>query len=193
MMVPARSIAGLRTPGRTRRRALLVAAFLLPVAAVLLVRPPVAAAGTCPADAAGVLEKTAYRLGERLDFYGIYTDFADPGTVTITFGRPAGGATRVFTAFNSADGSWDRTVVFTSRADIGAWRVRVDVVETSGTKVCVDRFTLVPANPQPVPAPPDTAMADVVPPNRGSPLAFVLVVVGLIAFLIALWGTRLRR
>jgi len=193
MTAPARAGARATVPRLLIRPALLVAAVLLVLAATLLVRPPVAAAGTCPAAAAGVLEKTTYRLGERLDFCGICTDFADPGTVTITFGRPADGAARVFTAFNSADGGWDRTVDFSTGADVGAWRVRVDVVETSGTRVCDDRFALLGANPLPVPTPPDTAMADVVPPNRGSPLAFVLVVVGLIAFLIALWGTRLRR
>jgi hypothetical protein len=193
MTAPACAGVRLANPRSLIRRALLAAAILLPLAAAPLVRPPVADAGTCPADAAGVLEKATYRLGERLDFYGIYTDFADPGTVTITFRRAADGATRVFTAFNSADGSWDRTVVFTSSADIGAWRVHADVAETSGTKVCDDRFTLLGANPPPVPTPPNTATTDAVPPNRNSPLPFVLVVVGLIAFLIALWGTRLRR
>ncbi len=180
--------------GAVARRTLRVAALVLPLAAALLALPAVTDAGTCPADATGVLEKATYRLGDRLDFYGIYTDFADPGTVTITFTRPADGATRTFTAGNVADGSWMQTVVFSSRADLGTWRVHVDVVQTSGTSACDDRFTLLGTKPQPIPTPPNTATADdVAPSSPDATLPFVLVLVGLIAFLVALWVPRVRR
>jgi hypothetical protein len=139
------------------------------LAALLLLTmlPATADAGTCPTDAQGVLEKTRYRVGERLDFYGTYHDFADPGTVTITFTRPSDGATREFIAGNIADGSWMQTVRFPSNRDIGAWRVHVVVEQTDGRDECDDRFSIVPATaPGPIPTPPNTSTAP--PAAKGS-------------------------
>jgi hypothetical protein len=141
---------------RMARRARLVVALLLPLA-LLLFAAPATSGASCPT----LLPKDVYRLGETLSFFGSYTDFADPGTVTIVFTRPADGLTRRFTAFNNPDGAWLRDVTFTRRSDVGSWRVRVTEAQTSGTTVCDDRFTLVagstPGRPTITPPPTDTA------------------------------------
>ena len=126
-----------------KNRAPLLVALLGALLLVPLIAPATALAGTCPSDSGGVLEKTTYRVGERLDFYGTYTDFAAAGTTTIDFTRPADGATRHEKASNLADGEWIATVIFTSPSDVGAWNVRVVVTQNSGTSVCDDHFTLI--------------------------------------------------
>lgn len=143
-----------------------------------------------------MLDKTSYRVGERLDFYGTFTDFGDPGTVTITFTKSGSGATRTFTAFNIADGSWMRDVTFTSRSDAGVWRVRVVVDQTSGTNTCNDSFRLTTSGgggTGPVPTPPNT---DAIGFVRGTtnPPTVAPVFIGLGTLLVlAAWGLAARR
>lgn len=178
----------------TRRAALLIA-LLLPLA-TLVFGVSAASAGTCPTDPSGVLEKTSYRVGERLDFYGTFTDFADPGTVTITFTKSGSGATRTFTAFNIADGSWMRDVTFRSRADAGAWRVQVVVDQTSGTNTCNDSFRLTTSGgggTAPVPTPPNTDAVSFVRGSINTPTV-ALVFIGLGTLLVlAAGGLAARR
>lgn len=119
------------------RRFLLLGALLLPALA-----PSAALAGTCPALAPGVVDRDSYRLGQLVDFYGTYHDFADPGTVTIEFERLADGEVRTYNAFNSPDGSWDLRLTFDSAADIGRWNVTVVVSQTDGLETCTDRVTI---------------------------------------------------
>jgi hypothetical protein len=159
--------------------------FLLPALLLLLAfaAPGAVAAATCPTDASGVLEKSTYQIGERIDFFGTFTDFGDPGTVTIRFDRPADGATRTYTAQNVADGSWFRNVVFRSRRDAGSWRVHIVVDQTSGRSTCDDRFTLTAgSSARPAPTLPNTSTDGQV--SKGDPpaLPIAVVAVGLIAF-----------
>jgi hypothetical protein len=107
-----------------------------------------------------VVDKDAYRLGELIDFYGNYHDFADPGTVTVVFERASDGARRDFTAGNLPDGAWTLRFTFESSADIGTWDVTVVVDQTGALDTCTDRVTIrgrsgvpntgtVPAGPAP--------------------------------------------
>jgi len=115
---------------------------LLPLAGLLgmLLLPAPALAGTCPALEAGLVDDESYRPGELIDFFGTYHDFADPGTVTITFER-SDGATREYTANNSPDGSWYLRFTLGS-ADIGRWTVTAIVDQTGAHDVCTDRVTI---------------------------------------------------
>lgn len=119
------------------RRLILLAGLLLP----LLLPTPVAA-GTCPALEGGVVDKDAYRLGELIDFYGTYHDFADPGVVSVTFERTTDGAVREYTASNSPDGSWYLRFTLESSADLGRWVVTVVVDQTGSIDTCRDRVTI---------------------------------------------------
>lgn len=120
------------------RRLALLAAMLLP-----LVAPGTALAGGCPPGVPeGVVDKDVYRLGEIVDFFDSYHDFADPGTVTITFERPSDGETREYIAFNGPDGTWYREVTFESAADIGRWSVTVVVDQTDALDTCTDSLTI---------------------------------------------------
>jgi hypothetical protein len=120
------------------RRFGLLAALLLP-----LLVPGSALAGGCPPGVPeGVVDKDVYRLGEIVDFFDSYHDFADPGTVTIAFERPSDGATREFTAYNGPDGTWYRQVTFDSAADVGDWNVTVVVDQTDALDTCTDGFTI---------------------------------------------------
>ena len=120
------------------RRFGLLAALLLP-----FLVPGAALAGGCPPGVPeGVVDKDVYRLGEIVDFFDSYHDFADPGTVTITFERPSDGATREFIADNGPDGTWYRQVIFDTPADVGRWNVTVVVDQTGALDTCTDRFTI---------------------------------------------------
>ena len=119
------------------RRLLLLGGLLLP-----LLMPAPARAGTCPALDGGVVDKDAYRLGELIDFYGTYHDFANPGTVTITFERNTDGAARDYTAQNSPDGSWYLRLTPESSADVGRWNVTVVVSQTDALDTCTDLVTI---------------------------------------------------
>jgi len=117
---------------------LLLGGFLVPA-----LLPAPATAGTCPDLENGVVDRASYRLGEVIDFYGNYHDFADPGTVSIAFERESDGSTRQFTAYISPDGSWYLMLVFRDEADVGRWIVTVVVDQTSGRDTCTDRVTIV--------------------------------------------------
>lgn len=129
------------------RRLLLLAGLLAP----LLLPTPVLA-GTCPALDGGVVDKDAYRLGELIDFYGTYHDFADPGTVTISWERTTDGATRQYQAANSPDGSWYLRLTLDSPEDVGRWTVTVVVAQTDALDTCTDEVTIGRRG-----VPPDTA------------------------------------
>jgi hypothetical protein len=126
------------------RRLSLLAATFLP-----LLVPAAAHAGGCPAGDAGVVDKDSYRLGEVVDFFDSYHDFADPGTVTITFERTTDGATREFIAYNGPDGTWYRMVTFDSSADVGRWNVSVVVDQTDALDTCTDVVTILPRSGMP--------------------------------------------
>jgi len=164
---------------------------ILPLILIALAVPAGVQAGSCPSDPNDLLPRTTYRVGEVLDFYGNYTDFADPGTVTISFTRPADGATRAFTAGNLPDGSWFQLVTFTDRADSGSWRVHVVVEQTSGTSSCDDRFTLTAAaGSNPTPPPTST---EPLPGGSTAPTAGLAIgAAGLAAFLALLIGVPRR-
>ena len=119
------------------RRLLLLAALTLP-----LLVPTTVRAGTCPALEGGVVDRNAYRIGEVMDFFGTYHDFADPGTVTITFERVTDGAIREYTAFNSPDGSWYLMHKLEDPADVGRWSVTVVVTQTDAIDTCSDTVTI---------------------------------------------------
>jgi hypothetical protein len=157
------------------RRFLLLGALLFPMLA-----PGSALAGTCPALAGGVVDRDAYRLGELVDFYGTYHDFADPGTVTIEFKRTTDGATRSFTASNSADGSWYLRLTFDSVADIGRWNVAVVVSQTDGLDSCTDRVTIRGRS-----SVPDTATTEETLEPADTTGTIMLTIVGLVAALLA--------
>jgi hypothetical protein len=123
------------------RRVLLLGAFVLPILLPILSPTPVLA-GTCPALDEGVVDKDVYRLGELIDFYGNYHDFADPGTVTVVFERSSDGARRDFTAGNLPDGAWTLRFTFESPDDIGTWDVTVVVDQTGALDTCTDQVTI---------------------------------------------------
>jgi len=62
--------------------------------------------------------------------------------VTITFERPADGATREYTANNSPDGSWYLRFTLHSANDIGRWNVTSVVDQTGAHDECTDRVTI---------------------------------------------------
>lgn len=158
------------------RRLLLLAGLVLP----MLLLPSPALAGTCPALAEGVVGKDAYGLGEVIEFFGTYNDFADPGTVTIRFERTIDGATREFTAFNQPDGAWMYQLAFESAGDVGRWNVTVVVDQTGDHDTCTDRVTIRTRS-----ALPNTStigsLAQAVRPE-GWPLALLALLFGLLAF-----------
>jgi hypothetical protein len=171
-----------RNPEVPMRRFSLFAALLLP-----LLVPGSALAGGCPPGVPeGVVEKDVYRLGEVVDFFDSYHDFADPGTVTITFERVADGATREFVANNGPDGTWYKQVTFDSAADAGDWKVTVVVDQTDALDTCTDRFRVWARTgmPNTSTAEPETEVAGT--SDRG-----FVIVLGLGGF-IAAWA-RLRR
>ena len=155
------------------RRFALLAALLLP-----LLVPTAVHAGTCPALEGGVVDRTSYRLGEVIDFYGTYHDFANPGNVTITFERTTDDAVREYPAFNSPDGSWYLMLEVTDPADIGRWDVTVVVTQTGDEDTCTDTVTIRGA-----PAPNTAAASD---PALPSPQADPLLAV--IAAVFGLWA-----
>jgi hypothetical protein len=157
--------------------------LVLPILVPIL-SPARVLAGTCPALDPGVVDKDAYRLGELLDFYGTYHDFADPGTVTIDFVRASDGATRNFTAANSPDGSWYLRFTFESTDDIGTWDVTVVVEQTGALDTCTDRVTIRGRTGIPNTA---TAMAEPAS-SGGSPFAppVLPTIAGLVVGLLAL-------
>jgi hypothetical protein len=121
-----------------RRFSLIAALLLMP-----FVIPSAVQAGGCPPGVeAGVVDKDSYRLGEVIDFFDSYHDFADPGTVTITFERTTDGATRAFTANNGPDGTWYLMLTFDSAEDVGSWDVTVVVDQTDALDTCTDRVTI---------------------------------------------------
>ena len=179
-----------------KQRVALAVALLSMFAAIAAFVVPVVNAGGCPAGPEGVLEKPTYAVGETLPFFGNYTDFADPGEVIITVTRPSDGLTRSYRAFNIADGSWLRDVVFVRRSDAGSWRVHVVVTQTSGTSICDDSFRLV-VGPVPTPRPPHVTLppteevafgrepAAAVPPGAVVALTGLLLAVGSAALSVA--------
>ena len=162
------------------RRFLLLGALLLPALLPVLSPTPVLA-GTCPADAAGVVDKDAYRLGELIDFYGNYHDFADPGTVTVVFERTSDGARRDFIAGNLPDGAWTLRLTFESTADIGTWNVTVVVDQTGALDTCTDQVTI-----RGRPNVPDTATV----PAASAPARTGLVLPGLAGLVAGLLALR---
>jgi hypothetical protein len=173
-----------------RRAALAVALLSLVLWLSASAAASVSAAGvipvTCPNGDASPLPHSSYRIGETIPFFGTYVDFGNPGTVTITFTR-ADGLTRTYQAFNVADGSWMRNVVFASRSFAGSWRLHIVVTQASGTDICDGRFTLLvaipPGNANPTLPPTDAAAfergpAGAVPPG-------LLLVLGGVALLAA--------
>jgi hypothetical protein len=165
------------------RRFGLLAGLLLP-----FLVPGAALAGGCPPGVPeGVVDKDVYRLGEIVDFFDSYHDFADPGTVTITFERPSDGATREFNAFNGPDGTWYRQVTFDTEADAGAWNVIVVVDQTGAHDTCTDRFTI-----QTRTGMPNTSTAVPEDGADGTGERMSLIVLAIAGFMAAWVGTRRR-
>lgn len=132
--------------------------LFLAVGVLSFVAPGSVAAGGCPTDPGGLVDRDTYRIGELIQFFDSYTDFGDPGTVTIHFERPADGAVLDYTATNIADGTWFLDLRLDSSAFLGRWNVRVTVDQTSGIETCTDTVTIRARNA------PDTASM-----MRGSP------------------------
>ena len=95
---------------------------LLAALALSFVAPSAVAAGGCPTDPGGLVDKDSYRIGELIQFFDSYTDFGDPGTTTIRFERPADGAVLDYTATNIADGTWFLDLQLDSNSFIGRWK-----------------------------------------------------------------------
>jgi hypothetical protein len=119
------------------RRFALLAAIALSFAA-----PASVAAGGCPTDPGGLVDKETYRVGELIQFFDSYTDFGDPGTTTIHFERQTDGAVLEYTAANIADGTWFVDLRLDSSSFIGRWNVTVTVDQTSGLTTCTDVVTI---------------------------------------------------
>ena len=115
---------------------------LLAVLALSYVAPSTVAAGGCPTDPGGLVDKDSYRIGELIQFFDSYTDFGDPGTTTIRFERPADGAVLEYTATNIADGTWFLDLRLDSSSFVGRWDVTVTVDQTSGIDTCTDVVTI---------------------------------------------------
>ena len=124
--------------------------------------PTGAAAGGCPTDPGGLVDRETYRIGELIQFFDSYTDFGDPGTVTIHFERPADGATLDYTAFNVADGTWVLDLQLDSSSFVGLWNVTVTVDQTSGITTCTDVVSIRAVN-----APSTDAIASTTPQREG--------------------------
>jgi len=162
---------------------------LIPFAGLLvpMLLPGAALAGNCPSPGGAVVDKESYRPGQMVEFFGTYHDFADPGTVTITFERTTDGTIREFTAFNMPDGAWIYQLTFD--ADFtGRWDVTVVVDQTSALDTCRDRVTIRSASSLP-----NTATAD----NAAAPVdidgGLLLVLLGLGSVTLALgrdYGSR---
>lgn len=150
------------------RRFVLLAALLLSFAT-----PAGVAAGGCPTDPGGLVDRDAYRIGELIQFFDSYTDFGDPGTTTILFERPADGAVLDYTATNIADGTWFLDLRLDSSSFVGRWNVTVTVDQTSGITTCTDVVTV-----QAVPAPNTSAVREAaIPWGQDDPLVVALVAV----------------
>jgi hypothetical protein len=119
------------------RRFVLLAALALSFAA-----PSTVAAGGCPTDPGGLVDKETYRIGDLIQFFDSYTDFGDPGTTTIHFERDTDGAVLDYTATNIADGTWFLDLRLDSNAFVGRWNVTVTVDQTSGIDTCTDVVTI---------------------------------------------------
>jgi hypothetical protein len=117
---------------------------LLAALALSFVAPSTAAAGGCPTDPGGLVDKDTYRIGELIQFFDSYTDFGDPGRTTIHFERPADGAALDYTATNIADGTWFLDLRLDSNSFVGRWDVTVTVDQTSGIDTCTDVVTIRP-------------------------------------------------
>ena len=115
---------------------------LLAALALSFVAPSAVAAGGCPTDPGGLVDKDSYRIGELIQFFDSYTDFGDPGTTTIRFERPADGAVLEYTATNIADGTWFLDLRLDSSSFVGRWDVTVTVDQTSGIDTCTDVVTI---------------------------------------------------
>lgn len=116
---------------------------LLAVAVLLLslLAPTPALAGDCPSSLpTGVVERELYRFGDTIEFFGNFTDFADPGTVTITLTPSGGGEPKTFEAFRSPDGAWYLFLELEGSEFLGRWSVTVVVEQTSSTDTCTDAF-----------------------------------------------------
>ena len=164
------------------RRFSLLAALLLP-----FLLPGAVSAGGCPPGVPeGVVEKDVYRLGEIVDFFDSYHDFADPGLVTITFERRSDGLTREFTAFNGPDGTWYRQITFDSASDAGRWDVTVVVDQTDALDTCTDTFTVRART-----AVPNTSTVDV--PTTGPAVDGALTLMLAVGTLLGVSATVARR
>jgi hypothetical protein len=152
--------------------------FLLGGLLLPMLLPASALAGNCPAPEGAVVDKEHYRFGDKVEFFGTYHDFADPGTVTITFERSLDGDIREFTAFNMPDGAWIYQLTFDS-AFAGRWDVTVVVDQTGSIDTCRDRVTVGSIAPLP-----NTA-STVVRPSAAGDSAAILAILGLIGGLVA--------
>ena len=149
------------------RRFVLLAALALSVVA-----PSTVAAGGCPTDPGGLVDKDSYRIGELIQFFDSYTDFGDPGTTTIHFERPADGAVLDYTATNIADGTWFLDLRLDSTSFVGRWDVTVTVDQTSGIDTCTDVVTIRALGA------PSTDMIETRAPVRGLDLLVIAALIG---------------
>jgi hypothetical protein len=125
-------------------------------AAVLTFTRPVLAVDACPR----LVEPEVVAVGERIDVHGSFTDWANPGSVTIVATR-ADGRVHRFDGAPDGDGTWDIHVQF-GWQDVGRWRLRLDQFEAAGSEVCIDSVRV----RAPGGGAPDTATAhSVVPPD----------------------------
>jgi hypothetical protein len=161
------------------RRFVLLAALVLSFAA-----PAGVAAGGCPTDPGGLVDRETYRIGDLIQFFDSYTDFGDPGTTTIHFERPADGAVLEYTAANIADGTWFLDLRLDSSSFVGRWDVTVTVDQTSGVTTCTDVVTIRALNA------PNTALTA---PTNVPPAPEPLVLAGGIAGALAVAALFLRR
>lgn len=159
---------------------------LLGAIPLLLLAPAPAQAGTCPALPGGVVDRMSYRLGQTLDFWGTYHDFANPGTVTIEFVRASDGATRSFTAANSPDGSWYLMLTFDSEADLGLRRVTVVVTQNDAVDTCRDSVSIRARTL------PDTSIRDEPPDPTGTRSPTNVIIGGLAVVAAATAARRFR-
>jgi len=154
---------------------------LIPLAGLLfpMLLPAAILAGNCPSPEGAVVDKESYRPGQMVEFFGTYHDFADPGTVTITFERTADGTIREFTAYNMPDGAWIYQLTFDA-VYIGQWDVTVVVDQTSAIDTCHDRVTIASASSLPNTA----AVED--RPAAGGHAPLIVALPGLLGALIVL-------
>ena len=145
---------------------------LLAAIALSFAAPAGVAAGGCPTDPGGLVDKETYRVGELIQFFDSYTDYADPGTTTVHFERQADGAVLEYTAANIADGTWFVDLQLDSSSFVGTWNVTVTVDQTSGITTCTDVVTIRALNA------PNTAVVSATIPHNGGldPLALAALV-----------------